>query len=141
MKVRFKIAVIWGMILCCYFSAAQENEWSGLENAGVHTGARSSALGGANGADTEAELTDWYVNPASLNRGSWSNIALHSAFFPGDIQAFSLMGLIPLTHCGLLELVFPTILLAKIFDMIRKEIHKEYFPPLLQDLIWVLRGF
>jgi|GEM_PF-3828787 len=96
MKVRFKIAVIWGMILCCYFSAAQENEWSGLENAGVHTGARSSALGGANGADTEAELTDWYVNPASLNRGSWSNIALHSAFFPGDIQAFSLMGLIPL---------------------------------------------
>lgn len=83
------------MILCWHFSAAQENGWNGFENSGIHAGARNSALGGANGADPEAELSDWNVNPALLNRGSWSNIALHSTFFPSDIQAFSVMGLIP----------------------------------------------
>lgn len=95
MKIRLKIVGIWGFILCCHFSVAQETDWGGLENVGAYVGARNSALSGANGADSKAELSDWYVNPASLHSASWSNIALHSTFFPSDIQSYSLMGLIP----------------------------------------------
>lgn len=82
------------MIFFYHLLPAQENPWSGFEDIGSSPGARNSALSGSNGADTEGELSDWKVNPAALNPRSWSNVSLHSTFFPSGISSFSLMGLI-----------------------------------------------
>lgn len=94
MEVMIRTFIICGMVLWYHLLPAQENSGGGFDVIGFSPGARNSALSESNGADHEGELSGWNVNPAGLNAGSWSDVSLHSVFFPGGISFFSVNGLI-----------------------------------------------
>lgn len=88
------ILILVLMALLPGISNGQNNLWDGFTPFQSGSGGRNIALGKTNGGGTSTELSNWSVNPAQIHSLSWSNMALHSSFYPAGIRSFSLMGLV-----------------------------------------------
>lgn len=72
----------------------QSNPYDGFSNFLSGQGARNVALSESNGAEPDHGFDSWTVNPTNLSPRAWSNVNLHSSFFPAEIRSFALHGLV-----------------------------------------------